>query len=361
MRLRCGRALAGWLPGGGEGIRMGKSVFRAGALLWFGLALLTGCGNPAGGGEEDYEDLSLYREMRQVIPPGETVRVTGSGGGGAFPQGRDLTLGAFSMARYETTWELWKEVYDWAQARGYGIANPGTEGHGTGGTGDPGEWSETRRKLRPVTGLSWRDAVVWCNAYSEMTGREPAYYTEDGGAVLRESVNNTGDYSRIDTAADTAKLMMNKNGFRLPTEAEWEFAARGGDAGAPDWTYAYAGSDVADDVAWYGANAYTPGSPGYGAHPAGTKTGGSYRGANRLGLYDMSGNVYEWCWDWYGDDDRIDPGTGPEGPGPGDFAHRVIRGGNWSSYAEVCKPVSRNYFRPFSRSPVIGFRLAVSR
>ncbi|MDR2021384.1 MAG: formylglycine-generating enzyme family protein [Treponema sp.] len=340
---------------------MKKTFFRTGALLGFSLALLTGCGNPAGGGEEGREDLSRYREMRQVIPPGETVQVTGGGGSGAFPESRNLTLGAFCIARYETTWELWREVYDWAQAHEYRIANPGTEGHGTSGTGDQSKgWPKSRRTLRPVTGVSWRDAVVWCNAYSEMTGREPVYYTEDGGAVLRESVNNTENYARIDTAADRAKMMTAKNGFRLPTEAEWEFAARGGDSEAPDWAFAYAGSGIIGEVAWYGENASVPGSPDYGAHPAGTKTGGMYRGANRLDLYDMSGNVYEWCWDWYGDDDEIRPETGPEGSGPGVFAHRVIRGGNWTSYAGACKTANRNYFRPFSRSPVIGFRLAAS-
>jgi formylglycine-generating enzyme required for sulfatase activity len=337
-----------------------KSVFRAGALIWLSLLPLISCGNPAGG-EADREDLASYREMRWIIPPGSTVHIAGSGSGGAFPAGRSFSLSPFRIARYETSWELWKEVYDWAAGHGYRIANAGTEGHGSDGTGDQKNgWTESQKKLRPVTSVNWRDVIVWCNAYSEMTGLDPVYYTEDGAAVLRESVNNTGDYSRIDTEADKALIKRGKNGFRLPTEAEWEFAARGGDPGAPDWTYSYAGGDIIGDVAWYSENAGASGSPGYGAHPAGTKTGGIYQGANRLGLYDMSGNVYEWCWDWYGDTNEIPPGTGPEGPSPGVFAHRVIRGGSWSTYAEYCGPASRNYFRPFSRSPVIGFRLAGS-
>jgi formylglycine-generating enzyme required for sulfatase activity len=107
--------------------------------------------------------------------------ITGTSGSQIFISGRTVTLSAFQIAQYETTYELWKEVYDWATdntARGgsvYTFANAGAEGHGTNGTGTA---AEAERKTRPVTAINWRDAIIWCNAYSEMSGREPVYYTD---------------------------------------------------------------------------------------------------------------------------------------------------------------------------------------
>ena len=137
--------------------------------------------------------------------------------------------------------------------------------------------------------------------------------------------------------------------FRLPTEAEWEYAARGGSKSRDNM---YAGSDNLDEVAWYYFNSYAQGidSPDYGTHVVGLKRG------NELGLYDMSGNVNEWCADWYGnytEDAQIDP-VGPESG-----LRRVTRGGGWFSTPTDCRTTVRNYDAPGSRNYALGFRLAL--
>ena len=138
--------------------------------------------------------------------------------------------------------------------------------------------------------------------------------------------------------------------FRLPTEAEWEYAARGGNKRQG---YKYAGSNTIDEVAWYSDNAEDVGesSRDYGTHPVGTKA------PNELGLYDMSGNVWEWCSDWYGSYTSSSQ-SNPTGPSSG--SHRVYRGGSWGSIADGCRVSYRNRRTPDLRYNSLGFRLVCS-
>jgi formylglycine-generating enzyme required for sulfatase activity len=132
--------------------------------------------------------------------------------------------------------------------------------------------------------------------------------------------------------------------YRLPTEAEWEYAARGG---AKSKKYKYAGSNKPEEVAWYQDNSGKQAKP----QPVGTKR------PNELGIYDMSGNVHEWVNDWHGGDYTASAKTNPQGPPSG--RNRVYRGGFSSGLARDCRVSSRNYYFPDTPSASIGFRLAL--
>lgn len=188
---------------------------------------------------------------------------------------------------------------------------------------------------RPVEQVSWFDAVVFCNTLSQRTGRSPAYRTPEGKPYGWDgkswALPNEGEVRRN----------LKADGYRLPTEAEWEHAAREG-SGAD---LRYCGSDLLDQVGWYAANS------GEETHDVALLL------PNALGLYDLSGNVYEWCEDWKGDY-TVELQENPCGLGEG--FNRVIRGGRWSSRLRSCRPACRGGIGPGDHSDNLGFRLALS-
>ena len=220
-----------------------------------------------------------------------------------------VTVSAFYMDKHDVTKALWHRVYQWAITHGYSFDNAGS-GKGVD---------------HPVQTVDWYDAVKWCNARSELEGRTPAYYT----SAAQTTVHQTG---YLILASAWVKWYA---GYRLPTEAEWEKAARGGASG-----HRFPWSD-ADTIDWSRANYIaSPGSPSYDVNPTSgvnpafssgslphTSPVGSFA-PNGYGFYDMAGNVYQWCWDrydpnYYGSS----PGTDPKGTESDIMTRRVTRGG----------------------------------
>jgi formylglycine-generating enzyme required for sulfatase activity len=246
-----------------------------------------------------------------------------------------VTVSAFFMDTNLVTIEQWQTVYNWATSAGYGFVNGGA----------------AKAANHPVQTVDWYDAVKWCNARAQQAGMTPAYFTDAG-------------LTQIYTNGETDAIYVNwtATGFRLPTEAEWEKAARGGLSGQRfPW-----GNVISESLAnYFGNPTNSPGGYSYDAGPyyynatfsAGgiqpfTSPGGSFP-ANGYGLNDMAGNLQEWCWDWYGT--PYAGGTDPHGPDTP--STRVYRGGYWGYYATLARCANRSQdFPPSFAFNSIGFR-----
>lgn len=254
-------------------------------------------------------------------------------------------LSAFEIGMYEVTYDLWYTVRIWAEENGYVFEHLGRQGNndnrGDGSAPNAGRYE-------PVTMVSWYDAVAWTNAYSEMAGLTPVYYLPNGDPV-RSSLTSDPDY--LDDLVDVEERWDTRDGFRLPSEGEWNYAATYISAGTQTDYYFASGATSTSDagidrVAWFGDSANTAG----GSQPVGGKD------ANQLGIYDMSGNVEEWVWDWRAD---YPSGTRTDYRGPASGGGRAYRGGTFLDTGQDIWVSNRKNGRgPQSEAFTLGLRVA---
>jgi formylglycine-generating enzyme required for sulfatase activity len=287
----------------------------------------------------------LYNTNAVAIPPGMvlipagvfTIGDTLDGEFDAIPT-VNVTVSAFYMDMNLVSSNQWAEIYSYATSHGYTFDNAGAG----------------KTTNNPVQTVDWYDCVKWSNARSQQAGLTPVYYTD---------TNLTQIYTSGDT--DSVYASWTNNGYRLPTEAEWEKAARAGLSGQRfPW-----GLTISEAQANYegftNSYSYDLGPNGYnsigllGGTPD-TSPVGSFP-ANGYGLNDMAGNVFEWCWDWYAppaypSGSPYLGGTDPRGPDSSPYGLRVLRGGSWGYGASFARCANRYSYTPGSTSDLLGFR-----
>ena len=262
-----------------------------------------------------------------VFVEGGTFQMGSNSGESDEKPVHSVTLSSFYIGKYEVTVAGFREFVN---ATGY-RTDAGNYGGGAYVLLPGPQWDNksdanwknpyfSQSEENPVTCVNWFDAVNYCNWRSQKEGLTPCY-TINGYNV---SCN------------------FQAKGYRLPTEAEWEYAARGGKQSRG---YTYSGSNTAGDVGWYGNNSRRK------THAGGKKL------ANELGIYDMTGNVWEWCWDWYGKNYyNSSPSADPRGPSSGEGC--VLRGGSWSRDVNYLRIANRYRSSQTYRVSSRGFRLS---
>lgn len=289
-----------------------KALRKIGMLAAAAAAVigLVGCRNNAGaGGTPDSTTPSTAPKVLVKVP-GTSIKgdETWTPSSSVFVGGRALNIKDFYMGDHEVTMAEYKEVMGSLPSDMAGTYDK----DGNKLTGDAAG-------KNPVNSVNWYDAIVYCNRLSIKESLIPCYKIGDS--------TNPDDWGTVPSSDDSiwngATCDFTADGYRLPTESEWEWAARGGN----DHT-TYAGSDSIDEVVWYTSNTNDTGTRD-------VKT----KNANGYGLYDMSGNVWEWCWDRYGSVTSSTPGVGSASG-----SNRCKRGGSWYNNANMALVARKSEF-----------------